>query len=353
MNRIYLDHAATTSMYKDVIQIITEIMHENGNASSMHMEGQKANNIILKSKNGILKNLSFDPAQYDLIFTSCGTEANNLALNTKSTKIISKLEHSSIKNIDNGAIFVNYHNDTIIDLDDLEKKIQGNQNPIVSVVHANSETGILNPISDIGQICKKMGVLFHTDIIQSCMKTDIDNKNIDMATISAHKIGGPKGIGALIYKKGIKINPMIFGGKQQYGIRPGTINHALAAGFYKAIKISKQKYPYSRLREFEDEIKKFCKNNNIIFVGEDKKKLPNIMMLIKNGKNATEQLIYFDLNNIAVSTGSACTSGDSKKSQEILSTLGLKTTDHAIRVSTGWNTTQNEIKQFLNVYQNM
>ena len=222
---------------------------------------------------------------------------------------------------------------------------------------ANSEVGTIQPVAEIAKLTHQKGGLIHCDVVQAAGKIEVDLEklNVDFATISAHKINGPQGVGALLVRKGINLKPLILGGGQENSKRAGTINTAGIAGFGKACEIAKEKpAKYKKIQELRDyleqEIVKIAKDDIKIF-GCDVKRLPNTSYLSLAYADAQAQLINFDLNNICVSAGSACSSGSSKASRVLKS---IKATpdfiDSAVRVSLSTENTKEEIDKFISVW---
>ncbi|NCC71667.1 cysteine desulfurase, partial [bacterium] len=256
MKSIYLDYAATCPTDQKVLKKMNPYFTQNyGNESSMHSFGTKAKEDVENARENILKKVN--GKEHKLIFTSGGTESNNLALKgiaysykEKGKHIITtKIEHDCILNtckfLEKEGFKVDYLNvdkDGFINLEELKNKIT-KETILVSVIHGNNEIGTIQYIREIGKICKEKGVFFHTDACQSFCKTEIDliKDNVDLITINAHKIYGPKGIGTLIIKKGIKLTPLLHGGGHEYNLRSGTLNVPGIIGFQKSINVISKK----------------------------------------------------------------------------------------------------------------
>jgi cysteine desulfurase len=335
---VYLDNGATTMVDKEVEKAILPYFTKvYGNASSLHTFGQNAKKAVEKSREIIAKKINALPEE--IIFTSGGTESDNLALQevayTNRDKgdhiITTKIEHHAVekscKFLENDGFKVTYLNvdkEGFVDLGELKRAIT-DKTILVSIIHGNNEIGTIQDIDAIGKICKEKGVYFHTDAVQSFTKVPIDvgKQNITLASFSAHKIHGPKGVGALYVKKGTKIHPLMYGGSQENKLRPGTENIPLIVGFAKAVEIAKQEdfEKMEKLRDYfiekiEKEIpevklngsrdKRLCNNANITF-----KYIEGEALLIK-----------LDDKGIAVSTGSACSSKELRPSH-VLTAIGL------------------------------
>ena len=252
-NIIYLDNASTTPVYKEVvIEMEKYMLEEYGNPSSIHFMGENAQRAIENAKKVIASEIGAKP--WEIIFTSGGTESNNLALqglsktNSKKKIIISAIEHSSIYELGNEMKKYGYkiveipvNKEGFIDFNILEKEIDSNT-LVVSIMHANNEIGVLQDIAKIGKICREKGVLFHTDAVQSFCKEKIDVNlmKVDLLSASGHKIGASKGVGFLYVKDGVKIESITIGGSQERGLRPGTQNVPAIMGFAKAVEINKK-----------------------------------------------------------------------------------------------------------------
>ena len=254
MRTIYLDNAATTKVDEKVVKEMEPYFTEKyGNASSQHLVGQEAKRALEESRHTIAK--SINARDDDIIFTSGGTESNNFALkglffankeNGKNHIITTKIEHDCILNSckwleKQGAkiTYLNVDKEGFIDLNELKNAITS-ETIVVSVIHGNNEIGTIQDIEEIGKICHDKGVFFHIDACQSYTKTEIDVKkqNLDLVTLNSHKIHGPKGVGALYIRPGIKIEPLSHGGGHEKNLRSGTENVSGIVGFAKAVKIA-------------------------------------------------------------------------------------------------------------------
>ena len=338
--RYYLDYNASAPMDERVKSYLKEIMDMHGNPSSIHTKGRKIKNILEISRQRIA--LLINCNQKNIIFTSGATEANNLALNGYKKKIVSSIEHESVKKQKN-TILIDTNKEGYIDLVMLENVLQSinkKEETIVSVMFANNETGIIQPIEKIIKIVKKYKVPFHTDGVQAVGRIKINflKLGIDMMTISSHKIGGPSGAGALIVgsKKHI-LKPLLFGGGQEDSLRSGTEPILAIAGFGQAAELLdiKKIEKLKALRMiFENKLKKA--NLGIQIIGENSNRLPNTFMMYTAGIKAEDLLIALDLEGFDVSTGSACSSGKAEPSI-VLKRMGYpkKMTSGVIRISLG------------------
>jgi cysteine desulfurase len=358
-NIIYLDYQATTPLRLEVLKVMMPYFKEKyGNPhSNNHQLGRDANFAVENAKKNIATLINCDPEE--IILTSGATESNNFAiksiaesygkdriqiitLNTEHKCVIEScnfLEKKGYK-----VHYIDVEKNGIVNISKLEKIIK-NKISLVSIMHVNNEIGVIQPINKIGKLCKKYNSIFHTDASQtfSCLSINVKENNIDALSLSAHKIYGPKGIGALYINSKIKntLRPLIDGGGQQTGLRSGTIPTPLAVGLGEAafeIKQRKKKNfeNYTKLNNYF--INQLKKNKIKFLINGDLKKRSPINLNISFIDIEANQLINF-LPEIAISTGSACTSGTIEKSHVL---LGLKLTnniiDSSIRISFGENT---------------
>jgi cysteine desulfurase len=368
--RIYLDNAATTCMDARVTEaMIPWFSQEYGNASSLHHFGTQAREVLENSRTTIANHLG--AASDELYFTSGGTESNNWALKSIAMAnrhkgrhiIVSSIEHDCVLNTCNWlaeqGFFITYlpvDADGIVDLDVLKESI----NPktiLVSVMHANNEIGTIEPIEEIGRICKTHKVYFHTDACQSFGKipVDVNQTNVDLLTINSHKIYGPKGVGALYIRKGTNITPFLHGGGQEAGFRSSTENIPGIVGFAKAadLAVQEMKCEAVRLTKLRHKIVQFITSDigNAYINGHPDKRLPGHLSFSFHGLEGEtiRLLLLLDENGIAVSAGSACSSNDkAHNASHVLQAIGLNPFEArgAIRVSMGRYTTEMDIDIF-------
>lgn len=358
---IYLDNISTSKIDREVKKAMSAYFDEYyGNASSIHKFGIHASNGIEKARNIIASEINAQPEE--IFFTSGGTEANNWAFkglffNNKRKGnhfIISSVEHPSIIETVNAlkaqgaeATFLPVDNYGFICLEDLYRKIR-KSTLLVSVMHVNNEIGTIEKIGKVAEICRLKNVLFHCDICQSFTKEKVDvvNQNIDMATLSAHKIYGPKGVGALYIKKGINFSPLLNGGGQEFGLRSGTYNTPAIVGFAKAVEISNidDSIRIKKLRDyFIKRISNKIKNVRLNGSSGDERICNNINISIEN---ISGKFLLTELNkrNIFISAGSACSSTKLTPSHVLLS-IGQSETqaNEAIRIGLSKWTTKTEL----------
>lgn len=359
MKNIYLDNGATTMVAKEVTKAMLPYFTEKyGNASSLHSLGQEAKEALEEAREVIAKSINADPSE--IIFTSGGTESDNIAIQAtvnmcvkKGNHIItSKIEHPAVQKTCNflehkgfKVTYIDVDKDGIIDPKKLEKAIT-KETVLVTIMHANNEIGTIQPIEEIGKLCKKHDIIFHTDAVQSYMKVPIDVKkqDIDMLSLSAHKIHGPKGIGALYIRKGTKICPLSYGGSHEAGIRPGTENIPGAVGFAEAVKLHKDSDNKKMTQHRDKLIKNILEIPESRLNGHKTKRLSNNVNITFNYIEGESLLLYLDEKGIAVSTGSACSS-HSLEPSHVLTAIGLKPEEShgSIRITLSRYNTEEEI----------
>jgi len=362
MKIINFDHNASTQVSEEVLKCMNEVYSFGANSSSTHTLGRKAAMIIEGTRQDLSDALN--AANYEIFFTSGGTESNNMALFSDDFEkiFLTKFEHSSVYNVKPSKceiIEFEVDSNCIIDLKNLEEKLNNFpcKNFIVSIMHANNETGAIQPIKEAAQLVHQKGGLIHSDLVQSFgkIKIDLEELNVDFATVSSHKINGPQGVGAILVRRGIDIKPLIFGGGHERGKRGGTMNNAGIAGFGVAIQGLDEKFPkiekLAKLRDFiELEVKKIGGDNVMIF-SQNALRTPNTSYFAIRGANAQTQLIHFDLNKIMISAGSACSSGTTKASRVLQAMNAPAEFSNAIRVSLGIENTMDEARKFIEVWE--
>ena len=359
MNKIYLDNNSTTKLDPQVFDAMIPYFNEKyGNPSSKtHYFGWEAEAAIEIARKNISDLIKCESSE--VVFTSGATESNNISLHNilnsnKSHLITMSIEHKAVLDVcsylESKNINVTYlkpNKNGLINLKKIKESITEHTG-IVSIMHANNEIGVIQPIKEIGEICRKNNILFHVDAAQSFGKINIDVKtmNIDLLSISGHKIYGPKGIGALFINKSKKIKPLFFGGSQEKNIRPGTLPVPLIVGIGEASKIASEK--------MESDFNYILKLKNLLF-NEIKKEIPDVII---NGdfKNRLPgnlnlsfpciegQSIVTSLSKVAASSGSACSSSVPKPSHVLLDIgLNKQLIQSSIRIGIGRFNTENEI----------
>ncbi|WP_099158616.1 cysteine desulfurase family protein [Virgibacillus ndiopensis] len=363
MEHIYLDHAATTPVNKQVIDAMYPIYEEVfGNPSSVHSFGRKARSLLDEARR-VLAN-SIHANEKEIVFTSGGTEADNLALigtafanRNRGNHIITTVQehHATLHTaeyLEKYGFDITYlpvYEDGRISIDDLRSAIT-EETILVSIMAVNNETGVIQPIQEIGQLLKDHKTYFHTDAVQAfgIMELNVKALGIDLLSVSSHKINGPKGIGYLYVADGVKLSPLQYGGEQERKRRAGTENVVSAIGFQKAVELvgeerEKRADTYSQyknqfLKVLED------KNIDIDINGNPELTIPSIVNISFPGMNVETLLTNFDLEGIAASSGSACTAGSVEPSHVLTEMYGAENprTTNSIRFSFGSaNTTSN------------
>ena len=366
--KIYLDYQATTPVDPSVLKKMMPYFTENfGNPhSNNHEFGRQANNAVEEAREQIASLINAQKSE--IIFTSGATESNNFAIKSiaknffenDSQIITATTEHKcvleSCHTLDQEGLKVHYLNvndDGLVDLNELENLLKQKKS-LVSIMHANNETGVLQPIKEIGKLCKKYNSIFHSDVAQSLgtQKVDVEEMYIDSLSISAHKIYGPKGIGALYISNEIKnsLRPLISGGGQEMNLRSGTLSPALCVGLGEAckdLKINREKY-FQHFKELKSKLLSELVLSKLDFVinGSNEKRIPNNLNISIKGKVA-DQLFNF-LPNFALSSGSACTSGTIERSH-VLTAMRYDESrvDGSFRISTGRDTTKEDVKALI------
>jgi len=316
--KIYLDNAATTKVdFKVAEEVQKSFIYSYGNASSQHSLGIEAKKKLEEAREKIAKFVGADASE--IIFTSGGTESNNLALRglvkanpEKKHIITSVIEHPSIletcKDLEKTGYKIDYvgvDEGGIVDVGQIEKKIS-KDTLVVSVMQVNNEIGTIQPVEKIGEICKKAEAYFHTDAVQGFRKVDLDLKNIDLFSVSGHKIHAPKGIGFLYVKKGTKISAIITGGGQEAGLRSGTENVPGIVGLATALELKDER---EKIKKSRDKIiKELLKIPGTRINGSIKNRVYNNINVSFYGIEGESLMLILDREGISVSTGSACAS---------------------------------------------
>lgn len=366
LEHIYVDHAATSPMHPKVIDRMHEIMKDQfGNPSSIHAYGRQARNILDNARAVIAS--SIGALENEIIFTSGGTEADNYAIfgiaegkETKGKHIITtEIEHHAVlhacEELENKGYEVTYlpvNEYGEIDVDKFKVALR-EDTILVSIMYGNNEIGSIQPIKEIGLLLKDHPAVFHTDAVQAYGLEEIDVKaqHIDLLSVSSHKINGPKGIGFLYVRNGIKLSPRLFGGEQEKKRRAGTENVPSVAGFQLAVEISGQDRSRKReqYKKYKEILIGILKENNISFKqnGLVDNTLPHVLNLSFPGTNVEAMLVNLDLAGIAASSGSACTAGSIEPSHVLVSMFGKESerTKNSIRFSFGLNNTEQQIEK--------
>jgi cysteine desulfurase len=371
--RTYLDWNATAPLRPEARAAFVAALDELGNPSSVHREGRAARRLVELARQQVAALVGAAPG--DVVFTSGATEANMLALTPTfepsaphpgrcGRLLVSKIEHPSVRS---GGRFpsnmveeIGVTDDGITDLSLLAARLAtlAETPPLVSVMAANNETGVIQPIAEVAAMVHQAGGLLHVDAVQVAgrIQADINEMGADLLSISAHKLGGPMGVGALVRRAGAPaiVEPHIKGGGQERGARAGTENVAGIAGFGAAAAAARETMVEDgrRMRMLRDRLEAGLRSDSVVIFGEGAERLPNTSLFAAPGLKAEIALIKLDLAGFAVSSGSACSSGKVAASH-VLAAMGVapELASGAIRMSIGPTTTENEIDSFLEAWR--
>jgi cysteine desulfurase len=364
--RAYFDWNATAPLREPARAAMMVALGLTGNASSVHGEGRAARRLIEDARAQVASLVGADAK--DITFTSSATEANILALTPtieiggrkapRDRLFVSSVEHPSVRS---GGRFAGdtvetlpVDSDGVVDLHALRSAIARAEHPLVSVMLANNETGVIQPIHEIAVIVHAANGLLHVDAVQGPGRIDCDIKKLgaDLLSISAHKLGGPQGVGALIRRGDIQIEPLIRGGGQERGLRAGTENVAAIAGFGAACAAAAANWrsEAGHMTALRDLIEAgiLARVPQAVIFGQGAERLPNTTLFAVPGFKAETAIIAFDLNGIAVSSGSACSSGKVQASH-VLAAMAVEPelARGALRVSLGWSTRDSDVENLL------
>ncbi|AWP29044.1 Cysteine desulfurase [Paenibacillus vortex V453] len=366
MKSIYLDHAASTPVHPEVAQRMMNVMTgQYGNASSVHAFGREAKKIISGARDQIAALLGCQSDE--LVFTAGGTESDNLAilgmlesLGTKGKHVItSAIEHHAVLHtcheLERQGCEVTYvpvDSTGRVSVEDIVGAIKDNT-VLVTIMYGNNEVGTVQPIAEIGEVCRSRGIVFHSDAVQALGSEAISCRDlpVDMWSFSAHKINGPQGVGALVVRRGISVTPRLFGGLQEKKRRAGTENMAGIAGFAAAVELAVRNMEqriqhYSGLRStLLQGLRQEIGEDSFVINGNLDHYLPHILNISFSGSNTESMLMNLDMEGIAAASGSACTSGSLEVSHVLQS---MKLSDpvlrSAIRFSFGLGNTTQEME---------
>jgi cysteine desulfurase len=369
-DRVYLDWNATTPLRPEARTAMATAFELSGNPSSVHAEGRQARRLVEDARAAVAGAVGAVPG--NVVFTSSGTEANVLALSPGLRRtgrpverlLISSIEHASVmaggRFAPEDIVAIAVTPSGVVDLGDLRAKLASGPPALVSVMAANNETGALQPIREAADIVHEAGGLLHVDAIQALGKIplNINELSADLVTVSAHKIGGPKGVGALILAEGLSgVAPLFRGGGQERGRRAGTENVAGIAGFGAAVAaaLAALGTDRARLEGLRERLEAGLKAipGTIIF-SSDVPRLANTTLVTVPGLKAETAVIGFDLEGIAVSSGSACSSGKVQPSH-VLEAMGFppNLAQSAVRLTSGWSTTEMDIEMALKAWRKL
>lgn len=368
-NRIYLDHAATTPLAGEVLEAMMPYFSECwGNASAVYATGREARRAVEDARKAAAEAIGAQPQE--ICFTSGGSESDNMAIRGTARALKDKGKHIITTKIEHHAVlnpckqlqqegyevtFVSPDREGKIDPEDIRKAVR-QDTILVSVMTANNEIGTIEPVSEIGRICRENGIVFHTDAVQAAgsLPVNVQETGCDLLSLSAHKFYGPKGVGALYIREGTRLSPLIGGGEQERGLRAGTENVPGIAGLGKAIAMAGE--------NLEQNAKYMCRMRDRLtegilsavpgaaINGAMRDRLPNNCSLCFEGIDGEALLLRLDLAGIAASAGSACTAG-SREVSHVLKAIGLteKEAKSSLRLTTGIHTTEEEIDETVKI----
>jgi cysteine desulfurase len=363
-NMIYMDHSATSPVDPEVFEAMKPYFVDSfGNASTLYSLGREGKMAMEAARIEVASLINAEPKE--IIFTSGGTESDNLAIKGTAYKLKNKGNHIITTNIEHPAVdetckylekngfkvtYLPVGEDGIIKIDDLKAAIT-DETILITVMHANNEIGTIQPIEEIGKIASEKKIYFHTDAVQTVGKIPVDVKkmNVDMLSLSSHKLYGPKGIGALYIKKGVRIEPLLHGGGHERGLRPGTENVAGIVGLGKACSIAKvsQETDAQKLTNLRNKLVDGVLNSieESYLNGDRTKRLPNNANFRFTGIEGESLILHLDTKGIAASTGSACSSTKLEASH-VLTAIGLKEVEAhgSLRISLGHENTEEDIE---------
>lgn len=354
MNKIYLDYNATALIRPEVLTLVTHVMGEVGNASSVHGAGRHARKYVEDARQQVADLCAVTAEQ--VTFTSGATESINTVLSGYRDKrvLISSIEHPATMAAAPHADLIPVTTDGLVDMEAYKKLLAEDSSPaLISVMLVNSETGVIQPIAEMAKLAHDSGALFHTDAVQAAGRMDISlNKlGVDYISLSAHKMSGPQGVGAIITRDGLELPKFMLGGGQEKNCRAGTHNTAGIAGMGLAAELALKNIPhYAEIQKLRDhmEAEMHKISNKITIYGQNAPRVGNTCNIGIKDMPAQTQMMALDLDGIAVSSGSACSSGSFKPSH-VLTAMGANEEDakSALRISMGWATTSADIDAFL------
>jgi cysteine desulfurase len=353
---VYLDYNATAPLRPEVASAMTSALELCGNASSVHRFGRLARRAVADAREAVAT--AVDATAAEIVFTSGGTEANNLALRGPGRAVfISAIEHDSVRAARDDAGIIRVDRDGLVNLRLLEALLAAADAPVlVSVMLANNETGVVQPIDRVVALARRFGALVHCDAVQALGKIPLSFAalDVDMMTLSAHKLGGPQGIGALIVRDGVDMAPLLRGGGQERRRRAGTENVAGIAGFgAAAAMVAHAVETAPSLEALRDGIEARVRAAvpDAVIYGADASRLPNTSCIGLPGVSSEVQVMALDLAGVAISAGAACSSGKLTPSH-VLQAMGAgdDAAASAIRISLGWQTSAADGDRFIEVW---
>ena len=353
---VYLDHNATTPLRPQAKGAMREAMECLGNPSSVHRHGRLARRLVEEAREQVAELVASDPA--NVVFTGGGTEANALALRGAGRRrvLVSAVEHASVLQVPDRAEIIPVDTQGIVRLDALAAMLGASGEPaLVSVMLANNETGVLQPLPDIVALARRHDALVHCDAVQAVGKITVDfgALGVHLLSLSAHKLGGPAGSGALVVDPAVPLTALVRGGGQERGRRAGSENVIGIVGFGAAAEIAGELGDGGRLGQFRDGLERRIKAiaPSVRLFGAGAERLPNTTCLEMPGMLSETQVIAFDLAGISLSAGAACSSGKVTASH-VLKAMGFgeDVARSVVRVSMGWTTNAADVDRFIDVW---
>lgn len=356
----YLDYNAGAPLKSTVAEAMAEALGRPGNPSSVHRCGRLARRAVEDARESVAALVGATPSQ--IVFTGSGTEANNLALRGCGARrlVVSAVEHDSVLQAAPGAARVAVDGDGVIDLSLLESILADSDAPaLVSVMWANNETGVVQPVAEVAAVARAHGALFHCDAVQAVGKIAVDVADLgaDLVTLSAHKLGGPQGVGALFVGDRVELEPQLHGGRQEMGRRAGTENVAGIVGFGAAARLAADDPDAARrLATLRDDIERRLRAvaPDASILGHSVERLPNTTCVAMPGVASEIQVMALDLAGVSVSAGAACSSGK-VGSSHVLAAMGVASdvADCAIRISLGWASTAADVDWLVEAWRTL
>ncbi len=362
--KYYFDYNATAPVRDVVCDVVAESLGCIGNPSSIHAHGREARKRVEQARETIATVLGLDPIE--ITFTSGATEANNMVVHghTVSHIIVSAIEHPSIleavKKSDKTVHVLPVDREGVVKtvaLEDTLKHCEGKA--LVSIMAVNNETGVIQPIKKIASLCRQYGAEFHCDAVQALGKIDMKDiaDNADYISLSGHKVGGPMGIGALVYNHHRVLTKQVFGGGQERRRRAGTENVSGIAGFAAAVfqsekeRSDKQTLWLGWQKDLQNHVHEICPR--AVIVGENVSRVSQTLQIVLPGVSAQKQLMFMDMKGISVSSGAACSSGSVQPSHVLLAQGYGELADNAIRISWGHSTKAEDIATLMTTWEKM
>ena len=366
---MYLDNSATTQVSKEVFEEMKPYFTEEfGNPSTLYKIGRESKKALEQARQRVADAINAKPEE--IIFTSGGSESDNLAIKGIAFKLAKKGKHIITTNIEHPAVtrtlqflesldfkvtYLPVYENGIIKIEDLKEAITP-ETILITVMHGNNEIGTLQPIEEIGKIARENKIKFHTDAVQTFGKVEVDVEklNVDLLSLSSHKINGPKGVGALYIKKGTRVVPLIHGGGQEKGIRSGTENVPGIVGFGKACELASQQLDehYEKLSSIRDELidKVLATIPEAYLNGDREKRLPNLANFRFKAIEGESLILLLDAKGYQASTGSACSS-NTLEASPVLTALGLDPVDvhGSLRISLAPESDNFDVDEFVNI----